>query len=144
MPVPDQLVPKKRRLFKFGIRSLLLLVTCFAVLFGGFHIGGRLGYVEGEKVRAKELVVPRIYWVGDLVANRSARLDIKSELEKIHDQSWSPLGGHGEIHMFDSEQLLVNQTAEIHDAVAQALAEMRKDLRGAPTVSSKSSGTSTP
>jgi hypothetical protein len=124
----------RNRKFHFGILSLLLLVGCFAGLFGGFRIGQGLGYAAGEKQRAQELMVPRLYQLGDLLVDHP---DLITKLEKIEPQSWRRVAGYGgvEIVWFASGQAVICQTIPVHEEINTLLKSMRQAKKQGDTSS---------
>ncbi|HEX5445759.1 MAG TPA: hypothetical protein VFW87_18175, partial [Pirellulales bacterium] len=94
-----------------------------------------------SKTEAENLLVSKVYQVGDLVAtksdfqtpSRSARRSdpyrtlMQMVSETIAPDTWDDVGGPGSIEAFrNGESLVISQTSEAHEEIAEFLAALRK------------------
>ena len=117
--------PRRRRIY-FGLWTLLLVVSCFAGLFGGFRIGYDRGYTSGRKTQIRERLDVRAYSVANLLPAEPAESDFDPLIDlivnKVAPESWSDVGGKGAISPFITNlSLVVVQTPEVHAQVARLL-----------------------
>jgi hypothetical protein len=111
---------------RFGLAALLLVIACLAAIFAGFRIGYKRGYASGQEQWRAEQVEPVVYNVGDL-------LDAQHDLGHLQDaivatvgtESWSNVGGPGEIQPVGSDQLLISQTPPNHEIIHEVLESIR-------------------
>lgn len=118
---------------RFGLRALLLVVTCCAVLLGAVRISYHRGYRSGEQAKRRETVVTIAYEVDDLLqatpggAAPATLIDFISET--VEPQSWEAAGGVGKIDYFRmSSTLVITQSEAAHDKIAALLETLRANM----------------
>lgn len=129
---------------RFGIRSVLLFAMLVALLLAAFQYGRIVGVEEGfrdgfaEGLTAK--VYPVTYRVSDLVAPRigSRAADYQGLIDEIvttvQPKSWDDAGGPATLAAYPSNQaLVVSQTPQGHDDLAEFL-EAKRDSMGRASV----------
>lgn len=128
--------PEHRRRFvlRFGVASLLFLVTCIAGYLGGYNSGMRNGAAD----QAALAVSTRSYEVGDLIRpldSPTGWVAVESDYDELVDlissticsEEWQT--GGGEIRPFpSSKSLVVNCRGVVHDELSRLLKQLR-DLR---------------
>jgi hypothetical protein len=119
-----------RRRFQFGLAALLFVIALLASLFAGFRVGYDRGYVSGENQRRSENPKAMVYNVGDLVrSNPDDAADFDPLVEmltgSIEPETWSDMGGQGSIDPFEPDQLIINQTSDVHEKISDLLKSIR-------------------
>jgi alpha-2-macroglobulin len=132
---PEQPVTKKLAgiSLKSGLRLLLKDLSLTYLIRDGMLI-----ITTPEMAESEENLITRVYPVGDLVlpagAADGAEADFDSLIETIMgvrpQSSWEEFGGQGTIKEFPNGLcLVIDQTQEFHEKVAEMLAQLRKVKR---------------
>jgi hypothetical protein len=119
----------RRRLY-FSLSALLLLVLCFAAIFGGYRAGFDRGYMAGVRQYAVEHPYSKAYQIADLVSPKTTKQDFDKLIElittTIQPNTWNDIGGPGSIQGFESNlSLVVHQTADVHQQIDRLLEQLR-------------------
>jgi len=119
-----------RRRFQFGLAALLFVVAFLAALFAGFRVGYDRGYLSGENQRRSENPKAVVYNVGDLVRSKpDDPSDFDSLIEmltgSIEPETWTDMGGHGNIQPFGPDQVIISQTSDVQEKIREVLESIR-------------------
>ncbi|HEY4312594.1 MAG TPA: hypothetical protein VGN12_24305 [Pirellulales bacterium] len=87
-----------------------------------------------SKEKADEILVTKVYYVGDLArARREATSSFGALMNlitsTIQPDSWEDNGGPGSIQAFNRDYLVFSQKQEVHDETAQLFEKLREELK---------------
>ena len=130
--------PRWRRVFRFGLGTLLFVVLLVAGFLGGIRAGFQRGYSAGQAQREKETPVPKVYPVASLVLSTPDAPTSDADFDTLIDlitstiapESWDCVGGPGSINGFPSSlSLVVTQTPGVHERIVILLKDMEGQHR---------------
>lgn len=109
----------------FGLRALLLLVACCAVLAGAYRVGFDRGYRSGTTARKRAAIVVVTYDVDDLgkaMQGGNGLGELTEFLsEAVGTHAWEVNGGVGRIDFLNGSTLVITQSLAAHDRIAELL-----------------------
>lgn len=118
--------------FRFGLRSLLLLIFIFACVVGAFQAGKRIGHRDGVVAGRNSVTHEAIYQAADLLdvstpgKKAKSRKALFNDITAIAPDSWEANGGPGAIHFFDTNlSFVVSHRPDVHSAIERYLRERR-------------------
>jgi hypothetical protein len=142
---------KPRRYWQFGLRTLLWLILCIAIGFGGYRQGFEQG-TEAYLNHRQEVgrTFNAVYYVSDVLPKKTTTSGgvvvdfnwlIDDMKTNVLPQTWDSSGGEASIAEFATNlSLVVSHDKDGHERVAKYLDDLRRKNGSYDPIASKKTG----